>query len=464
MPNRFRPVLGVLVLLSFACADRPKAAPEDLVVEVDMSNDQHETIDAEPGPMSMVPPESEQTNPDVVVTPPEEETPVDPPPPAALRLPGSACSCDADCANTADNRGLCVQGICMTIATSACSAGGSQEECAVGSRCWGIQGVQESLCWPDCDAFDCDGFCDSDGSCVFTAETLCDASCSALCVEPASTTCSAAEPNGTCDAPNELCVEGECRPACSAAQTNGHCASGSSCVAGACQMIATGCPDWRCTGSTCTDLILLPGSSNPNSTMARNAGYYLASPARYSWIRRDIAMLIQYAACEVAVRFPNTAPLGISDLAQMDGLTPGVDNNSPRHPLSTHRGNDFDVAYYQTDGDNDPHIVCGDGSDTNWNGRPGTYNDGYFCTTNDNIVDWERQLWWWVKLAETPLVRVFGIDQTFVNSFVDGIMDLEMRGEVTPAVAQRALMIGYGANGGWQFHHHHSHHSFRAPQ
>jgi hypothetical protein len=228
-------------------------------------------------------------------------------------------------------------------------------------------------------------------------------------------------------------------------------------------MNTSSCPAWQCAGATCTDLIAMPGSDNPASATAIADGYYLASPARYSFLRRDLAMLIEYAACEVAARFPGTNPLGLSDLSQADGFTPGTDVGSPRHPTSTHRGSDFDVAYYQTDADNDPQIICGDGSDNNWNGQAGTYNDGYFCTTEQNIIDWDRQLWWFAKLAESPLVRVFGIDSTLADDFEMGIMDLEASGLITADVASRALSLGYGANGGWQFHHHHSHMSFVLP-
>jgi hypothetical protein len=207
----------------------------------------------------------------------------------------------------------------------------------------------------------------------------------------------------------------------------------------------------------------MPGSDDPTSAQAQADGYYLASPAQYSYLRRDLTMLLQYAACEVAARFPGTTPLGLSDLSQQDGLTPGSDVGSPRHPTTTHRGNDIDVAYYQTDNQNDPQIICGDGSDNNNNGQPGTYNDGYFCTTETNIVDWPRELWWFAKLADSPLVRVFGIDQTLADDFEMGLMDLEARGEITADAAQRALILGYGAAGGWQFHHHHSHMSFVLP-
>jgi hypothetical protein len=192
-------------------------------------------------------------------------------------------------------------------------------------------------------------------------------------------------------------------------------------------------------------------------------GYYIATDARYAYLRRDLTMLLRYAACEVARRYPGTSPIGLSDLSQADGRTPGTDVGSPRHPTSTHRGDDMDLAYYQTDGSNNPQIVCGDGSDTNPNGYSGTWNDGYFCTTETNIVDWPRQAYWFAKLASTPLVRVFGIDETMPDDFNTHLRMLYDAGAITMAEYTGARSLGYGSAGGWAFHHHHTHMSYSAP-
>ncbi|HTM20284.1 MAG TPA: hypothetical protein VL172_07255, partial [Kofleriaceae bacterium] len=74
--------------------------------------------------------------------------------------PGSACSCDDDCAADGTHPGVCVYGICMTQASGACSAGGSTAECGAGSRCWGLEGADGYICWPDCASHDCSGTCD----------------------------------------------------------------------------------------------------------------------------------------------------------------------------------------------------------------------------------------------------------------------------------------------------------------
>lgn len=226
--------------------------------------------------------------------------------------------------------------------------------------------------------------------------------------------------------------------------------------------IASGCPDFHCTVG-CSELIPFPGSFDPASAEAKAAGYYITTFKQYSYLRRHIVMLVQHAACEVMHRYPGTTPLALQDMSQADGHTPGTDVGAPRHPAGTHTGSDIDISYYQTDGANDNQIVCGDGSDTNPNGVPGRWNDGYFCTTTKNIVDWPRETWFFAKMADTPLVRVFGIDQTFPDSFRSAFASFLSAGLVDKAAYDRMSILGFGAAGGWQYHHHHSHMSFTLP-
>jgi hypothetical protein len=207
----------------------------------------------------------------------------------------------------------------------------------------------------------------------------------------------------------------------------------------------------------------MPGSYDSQSLQAAEDGYYIDTVSQYAYLRKDLTLLLQYAACEVGARYPGGTPIGLGDMSQSNGKTPGTDVGSPRHPTSTHTGNDIDIAYYQTDGVNDLQIICGDGSDTNGNGSGGNYNDGYFCTTEANIIDWERELWWFAKLAETPLVRIFGVDQTLPDDFQEGATQLLNSGQISSDVYERMSTLGYGAGGGWQFHHHHSHNSYDLP-
>jgi hypothetical protein len=223
------------------------------------------------------------------------------------------------------------------------------------------------------------------------------------------------------------------------------------------------CPAWECTTKDCSTLIPMPGAYSSSSNQAISDGYYIETPARYAYIRKDLAKLLIYAACEVDRKFPPTSPLSLNDIGQADGKTPGMDVKAPRHPTTTHvNGHDIDVAYYQTDGDNNAQIICGDGSDQNANGRQGKYNDGYFCTTSTSIVDWDRQVWFLAKLFESNKARVFGIDQMLVRSLEQKVNEYAARGEISRAVAESfSSQIGWGQKGGWAYHHHHIHLSFR---
>ncbi len=94
-----------------------------------------------------------------------------------LAAPGSSCSCDADCTSSGSNTGVCLNSICLAEADPlhTCDEEGTTANCPTGFQCWG------ELCWPDCDAFSCDGTCDSDGSCVYLPDGACDSTCSRYC-------------------------------------------------------------------------------------------------------------------------------------------------------------------------------------------------------------------------------------------------------------------------------------------
>ena len=95
----------------------------------------------------------------------------------ALAAPGSSCSCDDDCASFGSNKAICLNSICLADADPilTCDEVGTDTNCPTGFRCWG------GLCFPDCDAFSCDGTCDEDGSCVYLPDAACDSTCSGYC-------------------------------------------------------------------------------------------------------------------------------------------------------------------------------------------------------------------------------------------------------------------------------------------
>ena len=469
--------------------------------------------------------------------------------------PGSLCRCDTDCENEQGFAGICVFGVCMTRASATCSAGGSSDECPTGSRCWGLNGYEGSICWPDYASYpDCVGMRDSDGSCMYIEETraVCDRSCSSycettsrpeggigaacegnddcshgscysnastgwvdgycmdfscseasapcdgggICVPGLSTTgsnicmqpcgsdgcrsgyacrsvyghdicwpgdpCSPEHPDGLCPG-GSSCLDGACVDACSVENPAGSCPDGQECVAGECTEPSpptSVCGSWECTGADCDDIILVPGSEDGWSAEAREDGYYTAHGSSYSYLRRDLSVLVQWATCQMKQRFPGIAPLALLDLSTSAGTTPGCPSDC-RHPNGTHTGNDLDTAYYQTDGDNDGQCICGDGSARCWNGRADAYSDGYQCTTEENIMNLEQQVWFMAYMAHHPGWRIVGVDDTVCDDIRERADEMLAGGDIDSTIHRRIRSLGcYSSHSSWAFHHHHLHFSF----
>ena len=136
--------------------------------------------------------------------------------------PGSTCNCDSDCLEVAGHAGLCVSGICMNLGSAPCSEAGSQAECPEGSRCWAIGEESTPVCWPDCEAYECAGECDSDDSCAPSEGMDCDRSCGTFCTggecipecdgracgpDMCGGTCGEPCPSGNTCSPSGQCIE-----------------------------------------------------------------------------------------------------------------------------------------------------------------------------------------------------------------------------------------------------------------
>ncbi|MBI3073704.1 MAG: hypothetical protein HYY84_16455 [Deltaproteobacteria bacterium] len=99
----------------------------------------------------------------------------------------------------------------------------------------------------------------------------------------------------------------------------------------------------RCSAD-CVRLLQLP---LPND-IARD-GYDISKAVyRYQFGRRDLVMMLRYAASKIAEA--GMAPFAPEDLSQWDGLTPGSDTGALRH-VSHQRGKDVDISLYGLDGE-----------------------------------------------------------------------------------------------------------------
>ncbi len=190
----------------------------------------------------------------------------------------------------------------------------------------------------------------------------------------------------------------------------------------------------------CNEIMQFPQSN------ALDQGYVVSHDVHYSHLRREVSYLIRYASDATAAMFPGTNPIGLLDMSERDGSTPGTMVGQLRHPQGTHiNGNDIDVAYYQTGSDNLGRSVCPE--------------DGSFCTGAPDILDARRSAFFIATLLDSSNVRVIGVDPMIATDLFDAADDLRSEGKIT--ANQRSRMDSYLAYGdGWPFHQHHLHFSW----
>ena len=193
-------------------------------------------------------------------------------------------------------------------------------------------------------------------------------------------------------------------------------------------------------GGSCNRIMQFPQANDDVD------GYRVSHEPHYSNLRREVMYLVREAARRTTEAFPDTNPLGLLDMSQRDGDTPGRMRGQLRHPEGTHvDGNDIDIAYYQTGDDN--------------MGRPVCVNDNYFCTADPILLDDERSAYFIVQLFDSPLTRVIGVDTLIAPRLQAALPGLEDAGLITSTQRSRFNQkLAYGD--GWPFHHHHMHFSW----
>lgn len=100
--------------------------------------------------------------------------------PPELLPPGMSCRCDRECAPWGGCRSVCVFGVCMP---RPCRPFGSDLEaprCPDHTLEVEVHEYGGVVCYPECEAFDCEGDCDRSGLCRDTEDTdfWCDPRCS----------------------------------------------------------------------------------------------------------------------------------------------------------------------------------------------------------------------------------------------------------------------------------------------
>lgn len=176
-----------------------------------------------------------------------------------------------------------------------------------------------------------------------------------------------------------------------------------------------------------------------------------------SYARRDLVMLVQYAAATVAERASkwsgNGGRLGLGDMSEADGAIPGTRIGAAGHPQGTHTdGFDIDTAYYQT-GTSDnklrpvcPHIESG--------------TDQSRCIAPPTNLDVPRTAFFIGLLHDSPRLRVVGVDGQVGPLVLQGIATLCQAGQLTNSACSSPKLAYETENtgGGWyRFHHHNMH-------
>lgn len=182
-----------------------------------------------------------------------------------------------------------------------------------------------------------------------------------------------------------------------------------------------------------------------------------------SYLRRDLAMLVRYAAAKVA-RDAGTwqsgtgGPLVLGDMSESDGSTPGAHLGRIRHPDHTHEdGRDIDIAYYQRNtSDNALRAVCRHHEDE---------RDAYHCIGPAKHLDAWRTALLVGAVLESPRVRVIGMDARVAERVVPVLDILCASHLVEPAACARRDLIAFERHDtqkGWFLsHHNHLHVSLR---
>jgi hypothetical protein len=219
-------------------------------------------------------------------------------------------------------------------------------------------------------------------------------------------------------------------------------------------------PPRDCTGTPahCIELVAFEPVTGPGYDNYPINGETADNQYR-SYARRELVMLVKYASAVVDCKAKdwtpgNGKPVGLGDMSERDGATPGTSIGEPAHPQGTHvLGRDMDIAYYQLSGDDNhlrevcPHTSFG--------------KDAYRCTGDPDNLDLRRTALFIGTFLTSDRVRVIGVDGRIAPLLIPTIEKLCGDGVLPALSCERTEMIASETvNRGWgwyYFHHHHFH-------
>ena len=214
-------------------------------------------------------------------------------------------------------------------------------------------------------------------------------------------------------------------------------------------------PPRDCT-ERCDDLVWFSPARGPGYEEVPENDDEVALPSSMSYARRDLAMALKYATAKVQ-RETGGHALGLGDMSDRDGATPGMAYGEPRHPRHTHvAGRDADVAYYQRGTpDNHPRPICPHvtGGVEQWH-----------CTAPPTILDARRTAMFIGFMFESTHVRIIGVDGAAAPPILRALKRACADGTIEPDACAR-VRLGYETSDTgrlWFYgHHNHMHVSWR---
>lgn len=189
-----------------------------------------------------------------------------------------------------------------------------------------------------------------------------------------------------------------------------------------------------------------------------------------SYLRRDLMMLIQYAAARVACEtadweYSSARPLGLIDMSEIDGAIPGTSVGAPGHPAETHTdGKDIDVAYYRVELASSSPQIGGEAAEIEVN-RPGSVCrhiifgiDVNHCTQPPHLLDPWRTALFIRYISQHPNIRVVGVDGQVGGVLIAAFDQLYQAGWLDPGYEEQIPLAFEVINEGWGWYLHHHHH------
>jgi hypothetical protein len=243
--------------------------------------------------------------------------------------------------------------------------------------------------------------------------------------------------------------------------------------------ICSDLPTVECVGDDtyCAELVLFEPTSGPGYINYPVNGETWDNQYR-SYLGRDVVSMIKYASARVACEteswdYGRFYPLGLGDMSEADGSTPGTSTGHPDHPWGTHQeGHDIDLAYFQIETKSnwlklenrwlglDSNLLASVCNHTKYG------MDVDHCTEPPQLLDPWRTALFIAYLAENPQLRVIGVDGQ-VGPVLEAALDQLVRAGWIDSGLRAQIPLAYEVTNegmGWFLHHHHHMHISRQPR